>query len=181
METIDVVNKNDEVVGQASYKEIYDKALRHRIVHVLVFNNKGEMALQLSSKEKSFCPNHWGTPAGGHVQSGETYEQAILREMEEEIGIKADVSFLRKDPFVYANYKDKGGLEKILTTFRATHNGPFNVNPKEVEKVEFFSLEQIQQMVDKGEKFHPELLFLLKKHFNIKTPPQTIVSIKKRF
>ena len=162
MEFLDVVNDNDEVVGRASKKEIYEKKLQHRIVHILIFNDKGEMALQLRSKHKSFCPHHWSTPVGGHVQSGETYEEAALREFQEELGTTTGITFAYKDL-----YDDGRGLKKILVTFKTNFNGPFNINPKEVERVEFFSLDEIQEMIDSGENFHPELLFLLKRHFGI--------------
>src|SRR3989338_2368529 len=96
-ELMDFVNEKDEVIGKALQKDIYGKLLTHRIVHVLIFNDKGEMALQLRSKNKNFVPDHWSTSAGGHVQSGETYEQAALRECEEELGIKLKMQFLFKN------------------------------------------------------------------------------------
>jgi isopentenyldiphosphate isomerase len=162
MEFLDVVNERDEVVGKASQDEIYEKKLSHRIVHVLIFNDRGEMALQLRSRNKSFCPKHWTTSVGGHVKSGERYEEAALREVEEEVGIRKRIELAYKDV-----YHDHRGFEKFLVTFKVMFNGPFKINPEEVEKMEFFSLDEIQDMINNGEKFHPELLFLLKKHFDI--------------
>ncbi|MDO8741375.1 MAG: NUDIX domain-containing protein [Candidatus Woesearchaeota archaeon] len=163
MEFLDSVNENDEITGRASKKEIYEKQLLHRIVHVLVFNDKGEMALQLRSKCTSFCPLHWCTSAGGHAQSGESYEKAALRELKEEIGTMAKIDFAHKDLYTVT-----GNFRKFLATFRTVFNGSFKINPVEVEKVEFFSLDKIQKMIKDREKFHPELLFLLRKHFNMK-------------
>ena len=40
-EYLDVVDESDNVVGKASFPEIYEKKLMHRIVHVLVFDKKG--------------------------------------------------------------------------------------------------------------------------------------------
>lgn len=165
MEIIDVVNDKDEIIGKATYDKIYERHLTHRIVHVLIFNDKGEMAVQLRSKYKSFCPNHWSTPVGGHVQSGESYKEAALRELREELGIKTKIHFTYKD--IYVDQKYETGLKKFLVTFRVNYNGPFKINPTEVKKIEFFSLDKIKEMINKGEKFHPELLFLLKKHFKI--------------
>ncbi len=164
MEMMDVVDDNDVVVGKASQKEVYEKFLTHRITHVLVFNRKGEMALQLRSKAKSFMPGFWSTTAGGHVQQGETYEQAALREMKEEIGIEPNLSFLSKD--LYLDWTRENKLKKFLGTFKATSEVSFKTNP-EVERIEFFSLDKIREMVGAGKKFHPELLFLLEKHFGI--------------
>lgn len=165
MEFLDIVNENDEVIGQASYQEIYDKLHSHRIVHILIFNNDGKMALQLRSKNKSFCPGHWSTSVGGHVQAGESYEQAALREMKEEIGVEATFDFLAKDLYIDAA---RNNFQKFLSTFKTIYEGPLDINPGEVERVEFFSLKEIQEMIDCGEKFNPELLFLLKRHFDIK-------------
>ncbi len=162
MGLIDVVNENDEIVRQASKDEIYEKKLLHRIVHVFIFNEKGEMALQLQSKYKKFCPQHWVTAAAGHVKAGESEEEAAVRELEEETGIKTNIDFLYKDFFdVSSNFR------KILITFKSGFNGPFKINPMEVEKIEFFTIDKIKEMIKSGEKFHPEFLFLLKKHFNI--------------
>jgi isopentenyldiphosphate isomerase len=163
MEFLDVVNKNDEVIGKASRKEVYEKLLNHRIVHVIIFNDKGEMVLQLRSRHKSFCPNYWSTPVGGHVRSGESYEKAALREFEEELGAKPEIKFLCKDL-----YEDAMGLKKFLCIFRVVYDGPFKVNPREVERLECFSLDKIQDMINSDKKFHPELLFLLRNHFKIK-------------
>ena len=162
MEFLDVVDENDNAVGKASMDEIYAERLPHRIVHILIFNDKGKLALQMRSKYKSFCPQHWSTPVGGHVQSGESYEEAAMREFEEELGTKVPITQIRKD-----FYTDVKGNKKFLATFKAVFNGPFNLNSEEVERIEFFGLDEIKKMIAKGEKFHPELLFLLKKQLDI--------------
>lgn len=160
MEMMDIVDLNDEVVGEASRQEIYAKNLRHRIVHVLLFDKQGKMALQKRSSKVGFCPLHWSTAVGGHVQKGESYEQAANREYKEELGLTTDFNFMSKD-----FYQVEGRPDKFLVTFKAEFEGPFKLDPEEVEKVEFFTIDEIKTMVANGEKFHPELLFLLKKHF----------------
>ncbi len=165
MEFLDIVNEKDEVIGKAPRDEIYNKLLTHRIVHVLIFNKKQEMALQLRSNV-SFCPNHWCTSAGGHVKSGETGVDAAERELEEELGVKTKLESFSKD--IYVDNFRRTGLKKILITFKSLYNGPFKINPEEVEKIEFFNLKKIQEMVNNKEKIHPELLFLLRKHFAVK-------------
>lgn len=160
MEMMDVVNEKDEIVGRASRQEVYEKLLTHRIAHVLVFNRKGELALQLQGEKKKFCPLHWVSTAAGHVRSEETCEQAALREFFEETGVRLPIRFLFKDLFV-----DHRGMSKFLYFYRADYEGPFKVNPDEVAKIEFFSFPQIREMVRRGEKFHPQLLFLLRRRF----------------
>lgn len=156
-----MIDDNDEVVDRVSIDDIYKKNLSHRIVHVLIFNKKGDMALQLRSHKKKFCPNHWSTGVGGHVQSGEDYDQAARREFREELGVETKLVFISKD------WYETGDLKKLITTFRAVYEGEFKINLDEVQKIEYFSLETVRNMIGKGDKFHPELKFLLSKYYKI--------------
>ncbi len=160
MEILDIIDKNDKVIGKATRDEVYEKSLCHRIVHILIFNDKGEMALQLRNKTASFYPSHLATSAGGHVRSGETYEKAAEREYKEELGTSQEIKFFKKDFYNVPEVPNK-----FITTFKTNSNGPFKPNPEDIKKVDFFSIEKIKGMIDDGEKFHPELLFILKKHF----------------
>ena len=160
IEFLDIVDEQDQVVGRAAKDDVYRDCLRHRIAHVLIFNDTNEMALQLRSTHVFFCPLHWSTAVGGHVQSGETYEQAALREYTEELGSTSDLVFLGK-----AVYEVEGRPSKFLVTCKTTFNGPLSPDSNAVVRADFFTLQTIQDMIEKGEKFHPELLFLLKKYF----------------
>ena len=160
LELLDVVNQQDEVIGQAERAEIYQKRLCHRIVHVLIFNSQNQMALQLRSDQVSFCPNHWSTAVGGHVQAGENYEEAALREFQEEVGKTSQIEFFSKD-----FYEAAGSPNKFLVTFKSQLELLDKIACPDVVQIKFFELAEIRQMIERGEKFHPELLFLLKKYF----------------
>ncbi|MCA9495365.1 MAG: NUDIX domain-containing protein [Nanoarchaeota archaeon] len=159
IEYIDIVNDGDEVIGLASKEDIYKKRLLHRIVHIMILNDKNEIALQLRSKNTSYCPLHWSTSVGGHVQSGESCEDAALREYDEELGTTSKITFFNKD------YYEGETANKFLYIFKSDFNGPFSPNPSAVGAVSFFSIDKIKNMIESGEKFHPELLFILKKYF----------------
>jgi isopentenyldiphosphate isomerase len=160
MEYLDIVDTDDKVISKATREDVYKKSLCHRIVHVLVFNDKNEMALQLRSRHLSFCPNHWSTAVGGHVHSGESYTDAAMREYDEELGVTSEIQNFSKD-----YYQAENSPNKFVVAFKSQFNGPFNPDPEEVEKADFFSMEEIKTMIENKEKFHPELLFLLKKYF----------------
>tara|TARA_Y100000310_G_scaffold345638_2_gene467578 strand:+ start:2018 stop:2503 length:486 start_codon:yes stop_codon:yes gene_type:complete len=159
MEILDIINQKKEIIGKAPRNEIYAKKLPHKIVHTHLFNKKGELALQLRGPKSTFCPFHWGPTSGGHVASGELNKDAALREFKEELGTSSSIVFQSEDWYEY------NGLKKLLISYKAEYEGPFTLEPGKVEKVEFFSLPKIKEMIDSGEKFHPELLFLLKTHF----------------
>lgn len=156
MEILDVIDENDKVIGKMAHADINKKLLSHRIVHILIFDKKGNMLLQKRSAKKSFCPLHWSTAVGGHVQSGENYEEAALRECEEELGVKVPIKFMFK-----TRYEDLRGFFMILGIFKAVYEGEFKLNEDEVESVNYFSRKQLESMLAEGELFHPELKFLL--------------------
>jgi isopentenyl-diphosphate Delta-isomerase len=88
-EISDVVDSNDEVVGQASRAEIHRRGLRHRSAHILVYNPKGQLYLQQRAFWKDCSPGLWDTSAAGHLASGEGYLVGAARELQEELGIRA--------------------------------------------------------------------------------------------
>lgn len=160
MEFLDIVDRNDNVIGTASKDDIYKKSLCHRIAHVLIFDNEGKMILQKRSNKVSFCPNHWSTAVGGHVQSGETYEEGALREYQEELGVKSNLELIGKDFYSAPNSPDK-----FLAIFKTQYNDAFNHDPEVVSEVRAFTVQEIKSMVENGEKFHPELIFIINKYF----------------
>ena len=82
-----LVNERDEVVGQAPRREVHARHLRHRAVHILVFNSAGEVYLQKRSMVKDLSPGLWDSSCSGHVDAGEDYDTAAGRELGEELGL----------------------------------------------------------------------------------------------
>lgn len=162
IEYLDIVDENNVVVGTAPREEVYKNELMHRIVHVLIFNAAGDMALQLRSKNVSYCPGHWSTAVGGHVQSGETYHEAAMREYREELGVSSNLEELGEN--FYVNRVESP--DKFLFTFTSMFEGPFNIDKEDVEDIQFFSIDTIKEMIKNGELFHPELLFLFEKYYS---------------
>ena len=86
-ELICQVDENDHIVGPCLRGEAHKLGLRHRSVHILVFNSEGELYLQKRSSTKDVNPGLWDTSAAGHVDFGESYEESARRELVEELGI----------------------------------------------------------------------------------------------
>ncbi|MFA5157650.1 MAG: NUDIX domain-containing protein [Patescibacteria group bacterium] len=158
-ELIDVVDEKDRVLESVTRREIYDEKLRHRIVHVLVFNENGEMALQLRSKKVDFLPGVWSTAAGGHVLAGENYLQAARRELAEELGIKGRLIEIGKFPY----FSSTAETDKFVRFYKLIYKDPIEVENEDVDKVEYFSISRLKKMIKDGDKLHPELEFYLLK------------------
>lgn len=90
-EILEIVDSDDRVIGRATRGEIHRKGVMHRAVHIFVFNSDGEIYIQRRSALKDRHPLKLDSSAAGHVDPGESYEQTAVRELEEELGITAQV------------------------------------------------------------------------------------------
>ena len=86
-EPFPVVDENDRIEHYASRSEVHGNNLRHRAVHILIFNEAGETYLQQRSRLKDRHPLKWDSSAAGHVTADETYDETARRELKEELGV----------------------------------------------------------------------------------------------
>lgn len=95
-ESFDVVNDLDEVVQQLPRSEVHRLQLKHRAIHVFVFRPDGQMLIHQRSPTKEEFPSVWTSSCSGHVSAGETYEDSAPRELQEELGLTAELTWLNK-------------------------------------------------------------------------------------
>lgn len=88
-EMIDIVDANDRPLLVMSRAEAHRQGLFHRSVMVLVFNEQGKLYLQKRGPQKSLFPNRFDLSATGHVRAGEARQDAAVRELDEELGLRA--------------------------------------------------------------------------------------------
>ncbi|MEY4033080.1 MAG: hypothetical protein RL492_274 [Verrucomicrobiota bacterium] len=86
-EVFDVVDAHDQVVGSLPRSQIHRQQLRHRAIHIFWVRSDGALCLQRRSYAKDNCPGQVSTSCAGHVDSGEGYHAAAVRELREEIGL----------------------------------------------------------------------------------------------
>lgn len=136
-EIFDVVDQTDTVVRQATRHEVHTDKLLHRAVHILVFNQAGELYLQRRSRWKDMHPLAWDSSAAGHVGTGDSYDTTAPREVEEELGVEAQCQLIATIPAC-----EETGWE-FVHLYRAEHEGPFRPAPAEIDSGGFFTLAQI--------------------------------------
>lgn len=143
MEIFDVVNERDEVIDRRPRTEVHRLGLRHRAVHILVFNQKGQLFLQKRSMEKDCWPGAWDSSASGHVDSGEDYDTCAVRELREEIGLELPGPLARW--FKVEACEEMG--QEFAWVYRCESEGPFVLQPEEIERGDWFTADQINQWI----------------------------------
>ena len=143
-ELLSVVDENDHVIKTLSRDEVHASGFRHRAVHILVFNQLGELFLQKRSMKKDLNKGLWDTSAAGHVDVGEGYTVSAIRETEEELGISIGDT-------LQALYKlsptKKTGME-FIQVYQCVHNGPFILNAEEIDEGVWISVNEISKRVE---------------------------------
>ena len=137
-EVFDVVDDHDRVIGQATRGELHKNTdLTHRSVAVLVFRAK-ELFLQKRSATKDKYPKYWTCSVTGHVDSGETYEEAASRELFEEVGIPASTPMtqITEEVFKYPYETER------MRFFRCESAHPITLHPTEISEGKFFELNE---------------------------------------
>ena len=140
-ELFDVVDENDVPLRREKRAVVHRERLLHRAVHILVFNAKGEVYGQRRSLTKDTCPGRWTTSCSGHVDAGEDYDTAALRELAEELGIRVStpqaIEFLFKHPAVRQT-----GWE-FIQVYRLVWEGAIAPDPEEVMEGRWVSPEAL--------------------------------------
>ncbi|MFE9705593.1 NUDIX hydrolase [Streptomyces sp. NPDC005930] len=103
-EILDVVDENDRVVGRARRGDAYAEGLRHRCVFVWARDPGGRVFVHRRTATKLVFPALYDMFVGGVVVAGESYDDAALREAEEELG----VSGLPRPSFLFKFLYDDG-------------------------------------------------------------------------
>jgi 16S rRNA (adenine1518-N6/adenine1519-N6)-dimethyltransferase len=131
-ERFPVVDKNDRILRYARRSHVHGNNLRHRAVHILIFDQAGAVYLQQRSRWKDRHPLKWDSSAAGHVAAGESYEETARRELEEELGINVPLEKLLKLP---ASARTE---QEFVWLYRGEIRGNPIVNRTEIETGAFF-------------------------------------------
>jgi isopentenyldiphosphate isomerase len=153
-EIFDVVNDRDEVIGRERRSEVHRTGLKHRAVHVLMFNAKGEVFLQKRSMSKDTHPGVWDSSASGHLDSGEEYDACAVREVREELGFNLPCAPTR---VLKIDACEQTGQE-FVWIYRCDCEGPFKLHPEEIQDGKWFPTGVVTKwMQDRPQDFAPAL------------------------
>ena len=165
-ETLDIIDEKDEVIATASREECHEKKLRHRGVQVFILNEEGDFFLQKRSSKKDIFPGLYEGGITGHVLSGESYLQAAIRELKEELGIEVSESDLKemfKFKILFENEHE------LITAYFLEYDGTVKIDNNEVESGEFIPVDDLKQRIKQDDKeFTPAFLIGFDKYMEVK-------------
>ncbi len=163
-ELIDLVNEQDQVIKTSMRSLFSDNPdLFMRIVICFIVNDDGKMCIMRRSSDKAHWANCWAIP-GGAVQSGETYDQAMGRELEEEVNLNIE-SFENRCLGYVEPIKEHGPYHKKV--YEVKVNSPIILlNVDDFSEYQWLTPQEIVALKDK-ESMCPDLVYLIKKFYTV--------------
>ena len=139
-ERFPIVDEEGHVVGTATRGECHNGSrLLHPVVHLHVFNSRGEVYLQKRPEWKDIQPGKWDTAVGGHVDAGETPAEALLREAHEELGL-TDFRPEALGRYVFDSRRER----ELVYVNRTTYGGEICPSAEELDGGRFWSIDEIR-------------------------------------
>ncbi len=171
-EFIDMVDKDDNVIGRDTRKNVHSSTSWHRGVHILVFNSRDELILQVRDSKRDKYPGVYDISVSGHVESGETFDEAMKREAEDEMGISEPRP--EKIAKIRMNYGDVND-NMVSVIYKLQYDGKVSFGKDEITAIEFVHVEELKKLVmESPGKFAPFACEILKWHFGMDSKVEVI-------
>lgn len=150
-ELFDIIDEQDQVIGSEMRSKVHQLGLWHRGAHVLLFTRDDKLIVQQRAKNKSQSPLAFDCSVSEHVLAGETYFDAAIRGLEEELGI-TDITI---QPLIKFKMNYGPNDNEISVIFRGISNPDLVLfDPDEIEKVDYFDKQELEQfMLDRPDIF----------------------------
>ncbi len=138
-ELFPVVDEQGNILGSITRGQAHDGTkILHPVVHLHVFNSRGELYLQKRPEWKDIQPGKWDTAVGGHVDFGENVQQALLREVREELGI-TDFEPVCLGTYVFESKRER----ELVYVHKTIYDGPVNPSANELDGGRFWAPDEI--------------------------------------
>lgn len=140
-ELLDIVNDQDVVVGQEMRSVVHQKGLQHRGVHVFLFSDDGKMLIQKRSADRASSPSMLDCSVSEHIKAGESYLEAAIRGMKEEMGVEG----IELKPLVTIKMEYGPNDNEISRIYQGKVNpAEVRFDPVEISEITYMGLEDIK-------------------------------------
>lgn len=146
-EIIDLYTVDRELTGRTALRgQELEEGTYRMVIHVCIFNSKGEMLIQKRADDIVRWPSYWDVSVGGGASAGDTSRHAAERETYEELGLQID--FSNKRPVITVNFTD--GFDDFYTVEMDVSLDDLQLQTEEVADVKWAGLDEIEAMIDDG-------------------------------
>ena len=143
-ELFDVIDENDQVIGQEMRSIVHQLGLWHRGAHVLLFTQDDRLLVQQRSKNKTQSPLAYDCSVSEHVTAGESYHEAALRGLSEELGLTG----IEITPLVKFKMNYGPNDNEISELYKGTIDPTIvQHDPVEIERIDYYSLDELQEIL----------------------------------
>jgi len=161
-EILDLVDDNDNVIGQMARNDVYKRGLKNfRVINVFLKNDKAELWIPRRTAQKSLFPLHLDLSTGGHVESGESYDEAMQREVLEEINLDVNTVEYTTLGHLKPNEHDVSAFMKVYEI--KTNTSP-NFNSDDYVEGNWMMPKNVLARLENGDKGKSDLPKIIK-HF----------------
>ncbi len=170
MTDITFVDENDNILGGGTKQEALEKGIRHRIARVFLINSKGEVLMQKRGPHIFSNPDKWDQSAAGHVDHGETYEEAAYRELKEEVGVEGVP--LTEIGYYYKEETDEArGKKRFNRVYRGVYDGEVHPDLDEVSEVRWIPAEELEKwMNERPQEFTEGCMLAYREYIKTRKP-----------
>lgn len=159
-EYLDLVDENDNVTGKKKRSEVYAENLSNfRVVNAFVVNSKGEIWVPRRAANKRIFPLCLDMSMGGHVESGESYEETLKREIQEELNIDTDKTQVR---LLGHLLPQKDGVSANMNVYEIKMDETPNYNKSDFIEYFWLTPKALFEKIANGEKTKGDLPKLVK-------------------
>jgi isopentenyl-diphosphate Delta-isomerase len=146
-ELLDIVNDEDIVIDQQMRSAVHELGLQHRGAHVFLFTSDGKILVQKRSTDRAASPSMLDCSVSEHVKAGESYLEAAVRGMKEEMGVEG----IEVKPLVKFRMNYGVNDNEISTLYEGKVDpGKVKFDPVEIEEIDYYSLDDLQKMILEG-------------------------------
>ncbi len=148
-ELLDVVDLNDKVIGTIMRSKMMSlpKDRCVRVVNIFIMNKEGKILVPLRSHDRKLYPNTFDFSCGEHVQSGESYDDAAIRGLQEELGIT-----ISTPPIMIGKLSPKDGINVMAQNYLAYADGPFDFDKKGIQSLQWMFPHELQAISENEPK-----------------------------
>ncbi len=162
-EYLDLVDEHDHVIGKKKRSEVYAQRLSNfRVVNLFLINSKGQIWIPRRAADKRVFPLGLDMSMGGHVESGESYDQTLKREAQEELNINTDTKKIKMLGHLTPH---TDGVSAFMNVYELMSEIAPDYNTKDFTEYFWLTPKELFERIAQGELTKGDLPLLVKKFY----------------